>query len=246
MSSPILVLISSYKEGTLIQGAIRSALQIRNAYVLIAEGPTEGVTVEGDETSFGWEAVEWPNYECEGVRVFYTRGTWPNERGKRNTLMAMARGYGDCWFFPLDADEIIVWGEHIPDFLSQLRPGYPNSGENLVKLKLTEMSELNEHGNFSTRMAPRIIHSTMIAEYMVAGYMAKTPDNLFLYLGHEETEYPPALGEPHIHHRPYLRRPERKVLRLGAGEERRFLDDPVGFMKREHEIDYVPPPELKK
>ena len=218
MLDPIVVLISSYKEGSLVQGAIRTALEVTNN-VIVFEGPTEDVVIENaDVTDTG-------GWQLQGI------GVWETETSKRNHMLEHARKMMNhsFWIVTLDADEIIVWGEHLQDWLGILKPGYPGE-ENIVSMKRTEphLAIINgeERDFLWTDICPsRCVHSSIVKRYDVGCWRIETPAGTFGTLDNRQSEFPPMFGEPHIHHRHYMRRPERKVLRLSQGEEKRWREE---------------------
>ena len=235
MTDPIVCLIASYKEGALIQGAIRSALKA-TPHVIVFEGPTEGIEIEGaDDTNLG-----------PYTKYLKYKGNFESETVKRNAMLDYARMKNPVkpfWILTLDADEIIVWPEFLIDWLGLLRPGYPQSSENIAALKRTEaayrpdmVKEIDglevvtqSSSGLWTDLAPsRCVHSSLVKRYDVGCWRIETPDGNFGTLDHIDAEHPPLFGEPHIHHRAYMRRPERRVLRLHEGEEKRWMEQNLG------------------
>lgn len=221
MADPIIALISTYKEGKLPQGAIRSVISIAQD-IVVFEGPTEGYEVEGDKTDLG-----------RFRRFLRSNTSWPDEHTKRTAMLndtrkLIMRGK-PFWALVIDGDEILIWGEYLQDWLNVLEPGYPHSEENLVPIKRTEAAWKayadGAVGPYADIAPSRLYHSSFVAEYRVGAWGITTTDGKEGYLDHRESERPPVYGEPHIHHRPYLRRHERASLRLSAyeGEEQRHV-----------------------
>lgn len=215
------ILITSYKEGTLIQGTIRSTINLPGT-VFVAEGGFWNQDVEGEPTDVGF-----------GNRnnLIVWNGTWESETAKRNEMLNRARERyeKDFWILTIDADEILVWGEYLVDWLRQLSPGYPESQENIVPMKRTEDKWNKKKGFFHTDIAPsRLIHSSVIERYEVGTLRFRTPDNKEGSLHHYSSPKPPIYGEPHIHHRHYLRRGERAVYRAAEQEEKVWRENQAG------------------
>lgn len=211
MHDPIVILISSFREDELIQGAIRSVLPL-DAPILVYEGPTTptpplGV---GGKTSLGRMKDE--------VATFY-RAEWMSEADKRNAMLAEARermGGRPFWIHTLDADEILVWSEYLPDWLNALKPGHPRSVENVAPLKVTVpgVDEYTKNGLATYIQPSRLVHSSFLDHYEVGLVYARSPEGSALDFSAYRSEIPPAYGEPHIHHRYYLRRgKQRRALR---------------------------------
>lgn len=209
----VVCLISSYREGKLIRGTVYSAL-IAAYDVIVFDGKTKpGAEIRGEETNLG--------YHEHSARVKVVREDWPNEHTKRTAMLNMAREIHplkDFWILTLDADEILVWGEYLMDWLNVLQPGYPEPGENVVPIKRTEAAWTDT--GFLSDVAPsRLIHSSMVKEYLVSCWRILTPDDKVFEAGHYRAPRQPMYGEPHIHHRPYLRRIERAAYREHKSEE---------------------------
>lgn len=240
MADPIVVMIASYKEGKLVQGAIRSALKCKPAHVIACDAAIEGLTVEGEATDFG----QYKRYRAVTFKSF------PAQHIMRQSMLETAkirmRGK-PFWILTLDADEILVWGEYLPDWLNQLKPGYPKSAENVIPLKMTGI-QWREGEGFKTFITPsRVVHSSLIGKYLCGQWVFESPDGNFATLGHLDSEAMPAPGEPHIHHRPYMRRPERQAFRVsGKSEEDEFKVNPEAYMKKWHGVKGFQTPEYMK
>jgi len=146
------------------------------------------------------------------VNEFKT-GSWGDEAKKRNAMLSSARHVigKPFWILTLDADEILVWSEYLTDWLNALRPGYPRSDQNVVPLKITVpgYDEETKHGPATYIQPSRLVHSSLIDHYTNGLVLAVTPDGAKLDFSSYRSELPPVVGEPHIHHRYYLRRPDR-------------------------------------
>lgn len=243
---PIIALIPTYKEGTLVQGAIRSVAGICSE-VIVFEGSTDpDVPIEGDKTDFG-------EYEPD----FFIDGMWNSEAEKRNEMLAFTRLlYSNFWILNIDADELLVWGEQLPDLLSVLRPGI-DSQENIPSFKRTEgvfvplppfpplrnskeswkqyRLDMLAHvrdwahrqpGQFTDYAPSRLYHSSLIEEYLVSSWRIRDRNGNEIALTHGVCENPPVYGEPHLHHRPYLRRGERTGYRASfQGDEAKYMEE---------------------
>lgn len=240
-NDPVICCISSYKEGQLIQGAIRSVHRHVHS-IFVCEGATEPEMPEENESYIPTDLGPYsPQAGISFTRsgLSYYEGTWKSEADKRSSILRDARRvlpFADFWILVLDADEILVWGEYLVDYLSVLNPGR-NSVENVPSLKRTEAAMVPYRENMQsdeiyanrpvgvwTDLCPsRCYHSSLIERYSVGAWQIITQNGQTAYLDNKPSERTPAFGEPHIHHRPYLRRGERKSLRLTHGEEERWL-----------------------
>lgn len=211
---PIAVLISSYKEGALIQGAIRSARACQPNFLAVFDGPTRDEEIPGDDTEPG---TAFHLYVDQ-----WTDGEWPSEHEKRTAMVVAAREYlytPSFWILTLDADEILVWGEFLRDWLQALRP---EQGELVVPIKRTEAAWDPESGFVSDISPSRLLHSSLVDRYLVSCWQIETPSGQVFEASHYRAPRQPMYGEPHIHHRHYLRRYERARVREHKVEEAEY------------------------
>lgn len=222
---PIATLISSYKEGTLIQGAIRSTINLYGIVIV-----WDGLHREGEVPGEDSEVTPFLH-----ERGFYLqRGNWSEvgEAGKRTLQFQFAKqhyeklGINSFWVLILDADEILVWPEYLHDWLNVLQPEYPSENlECIVPLKRTEAEWSKKRGYFVTDIAPsRLFHSSIFERFTVSCLRIQTPDQKEVSLHHYPSKTPPSYGEPHIHHRHYLRRYGRAQVRASQQEERDWIE----------------------
>lgn len=209
MHDPVVCLISSFREGELIQGAIRSAVPCSEK-IIVWEGSTNPKASPGmgEKTRLGDMGTAVSNFHV---------GAWGDEAKKRNAMLQHARDLMQkpFWILTLDADEILVWSEYLGDWLNALRPGYPRSDQNVVPVKITVpgYDEETKHGPATYIQPSRLVHSSLVARYTNGLVLAVTPDGAKLDFSAYRSEIPPVVGEPHIHHRYYLRRPDRAKTR---------------------------------
>lgn len=209
MHDPVVCLISSFREGELIQGAIRSASQCSDR-IMVWEGATNAKAspTAGEKTRLGPMGVHVNDLHY---------GTWGDEAQKRNAMVQSAREHmrKPFWMLTLDADEILVWSEYLGDWLNALRPGYPRSDQNVVPIKITVpgYDDETKHGPATYIQPSRLVHSSLVGQYTNGLVLAVTPDGAKLDFSAYRSEIPPIVGEPHIHHRYYLRRPDRAAIR---------------------------------
>lgn len=228
----LLGLISSYKEGRLIQHAARTALESCDA-VYVLEGPA-GPPLEADvpPTELG------PLLE----RVELDAGVWPTDAEKRNHLLRWARGPLPCeptWGLWIDADEVLVNGPYLRDWLELLAwqdeesPGAPPNAR--CPLRLIEAD-----GSVSVSLA-KLVRLDLIDHYTISiaacvdldGKLAKGGNfhdtiGRYLRLDPDRSEkleqgylyWPPGPAplDPYLVHRSILRHPRRAGLRLNEQE----------------------------
>lgn len=244
----LLALISSYKEGTLIRGAINSALKAVEE-VIVFEGPA-GPPLEADcpETDPGFlrELVTW------------REGTWRTDAEKRTAMIAATRGYEKpTWGVMVDGDEILINGEYLRDEIQALaweEEVNPDADPYLG----WPMNIVERDGNVASCRA-KVLRLDLIDSYSVSSSVFKTavgtthgegnvqvklselPQSIALQRLVERIENsvgtqkqqlvelaqeisdrlvlaPPLPGEPHLVHRSHLRHPNRRGLRMHEQE----------------------------
>lgn len=222
-------LISSYKEGPLIQHAIRTAMEACDS-VYVLEGPA-GAPLEAEvpETELG---------DYSG-RVQIDAGRWRSDARKRTVLLQWAqREYGGpLWGLWLDADEVLVNGEYLRDWL-QLLTWQEQSGGGRAERCPLRLVELD--GSISVTFA-KLVRIDLVRSYEVSiaelldehGQIAKAGnfhDSFARYLdldpgraaklGQGYLYWPPGPAplDPYIVHRSSLRHPARAGLRMNEQE----------------------------
>lgn len=218
---PVVALISTYKEGWLLDGTLRSINECCE-FAVVFEGATEPSPPTGLKTKYNPARLGFPVYE--------TSGRWHSETDKRNKMLAFARirmKKQPFWILTIDADEILIWGEYLTDWLAQIdiesveaETGTPIFA---IPLKRTEPSYDEQKGWYADYVPSRLLHSSCIDHYTVGCWQFRTTDGLDGVLQNGRSPIPPQIGEPHIHHRHYLRRGDRKSFRASDHEEARWL-----------------------
>lgn len=234
----IVGLISSYCEGPLVQGAIRSAYDACDT-VIVFDGPA-GETVEGPSSDFG----NWPS-------VVVKEGVWISDADKRTAMVewAVDRLRGPIWGVWIDGDEILMCGENLRDYLQRIEWGdeefldggivHPMPGYKFpIRIVEFDGSVALCHG--------KVIRLDLVEEYHVSSYGVSFSfaPGVVMSLGNEpiwkpaviddqgrviehQDPYtplhrPPLAGEPHLLHRSSLRHPARARTRMHDAEARSF------------------------
>lgn len=243
----LLALISSYKEGTLIRGAINSAMGGTDE-VIVFEGPA-GPPLEADcpETDAGFlrELCTW------------REGTWRTDAEKRTAMIAETRKHEPpVWGVMVDGDEILVNGQYLRDELQALM--WQEEAEGGDPFLGWPMNIVEHDGNVASCRA-KVLRLDLIDSYSVSSSVFKTAigtthgeGNLQVKLselpqsvaverliskieessGTQKEELialaqdlsdrlvlaPPLPGEPHLVHRSHLRHPNRRGLRMHEQE----------------------------
>ncbi len=222
-------LVSCYKEGRLVQGAIRSALEACD-HVAVFEGPAGEHLEDVPESDFG---------ELEGFH--FQTGEWTTDAAKRTAMVKWCRGYGSpTWGVWIDGDEVLVNGWALRDALQAVlwrdeeEGGKPSGG---FPLRLVEMD-----GSLAVCRA-KCVRVDLIDRYLVSssGIRFKSgavladhaegnlPQKISEWYISERVKAigedrmmlePPLPCEPFLVHRSPLRHPLRRKLRMHEQEAR--------------------------
>ena len=220
-------LVSTYLDGNLAYHAVKSALACCDQ-VLVLEGPC-GDPLQADvPATYLGELADDP-------RVTVQTGRWRTDAKKRTAMVEWAHRHasGPTWGLWLDADEYLVNGEFLPDWLQYLtwmdeRDDTPTMRQ---PLRLVELD-----GSISMSYV-KLVRVDLVREYRVSianlvnqmGIEEKA-GNLHEHIGpwmqaHQQAAkgflyWPPGPGplDPFIVHRSMLRHPDRAGLRLHEQE----------------------------
>lgn len=221
-------LVSSYKEGRLLEGAIRSLQACEPDLVLVYEGPA-GDPLEADVPpsmlpKSGWTAIR--------------NGRWRTDARKRQAMMEdVKRRFPreNVWGLWLDGDEILLNGEYLRDLLQAVEwnDEQDPSGAETIRYPLRVVEA---DGSIAVTTS-HLVRLDLIRSYDISasvvtnsrgveeGWGNKVEDaRLWLELWMHATEtgrmlaWPPHPCEPHIFHRSHLRHPLRRGLRLHKQE----------------------------
>jgi len=223
-------LISSFREGRLTLGAVRSLLAVGLDDLLVSEGPA------GDVPEGVWDAPasEWP----EGLAV--NEGRWRSDGRKRDAMLKEAKRRhalheGEpLWGIWLDGDELLAHGENLRDRLQAVLWEDEISGR-APSLNLPLWTR--EPDNSMAITGGRLVRLDLLQSYEISVSVVKsiggaeqglgnvtTDASLWLELWMQAAEsggmlaWPPGPLEPCIVHRSHLRHPARKGLRLHEQE----------------------------
>lgn len=241
----IVGLVSSFREGRLVAGAIES-LRPACDVVLVLEGPAPA-----EREPSGPES-ELRRFD-RAQDVIVRRGAWQSDAAKRSELADWARvrwararaSRGPLWLLVLDADELLLWGEYLPDYLAWL-DGEPDAIRNATggfPLRHVE-PDGSVHLSYG-----RVLNGLQVRRYLVSGYQLELASGLVVALPllplcsaggiplapaegpprdeHERDLWlaqhrPPLAGEPHVLHRHPLRQ-------RGRAEQRMHDDEAAWF-----------------
>lgn len=227
MHDPICALISTYKDGTMVQGTIKSLHRAGIDNIIVCEGAWAKDAPDGPATDLG----VYKRYRLD------TRTLFENEADKRNHMLKAARVRmkgKPFWIFTIDADEILVWGEYLSDWLNVLKPpqeaivpikitipgaGWQDITQDMRVTEFDSDEEIEWRNSLYERIsafhtvtyfAPsHLVHSTLIHHYNLGILEAVTTEGKMVNFATIRSPTEPFQGEPHLHHRYYLRRGER-------------------------------------
>lgn len=198
----IIGLVSTWNEGRLAAGAIRSLLTCCDV-VRVCDGP---IGDRGDASN----PTQLDAFKKE-QRVTVTRGAWESEHAKRNAMLAQTRRYPTpTWGVYLDGDEVLVWGEWLPDLIDAATSNAPD-GETTasVPILITEVDSSvgRVHRVIRLDLLERHLLSMSQFEFKTFAGVVTLPLLPVWRPGEPvtHTNRPPMQGEPHLHHRAYYR-----------------------------------------
>ncbi len=243
----IVGLVSSYREGQLLESAIGSLAALDA--IVVFEGP-----VEQNADLSGPESVI-PN-RVGSLQVNVVRGEWPADAAKRTAMIEWCHTRRwlqgeDVWGLWLDGDEILLWGEYLADWIRAAASA--GTLEDPVAGWPISLVELD--GSVAWCMG-KLVRVDLIEKYLISssfiqmrGGETRTVGNVQCWtptdgptqftesavpptdkdLDRGRTERlphwrarPPLAGEPHLQHRWMLRPRERQVERQHKAEERNY------------------------
>ena len=193
--TPVVGMISSWREGRLAYAAAASLLQACDR-VYVLEGPVDGVdTTEG-------EPSEWPN---DGHLIIREAPSYATDAAKRTALLRWVQNKnpGPCWGITLDGDEVLLFPELLRDYLIRAERENERAG---MRLKVCEADgQVYESG-------VRCLRVDHVEGFVLSGYQITLKDSAAVVtLPMVPSEKAPIMGEPHILHRSYLRPPARNL-----------------------------------
>lgn len=243
-------LLSSYKEGRLVQGAIRSLLQVGLDWIYLYEGPAGEPIRDPDvpESDFGQFDPRTELQVSHEARWRYREGRWRTDGRKRNAMLQQAKtdaGGEPFWCVVVDADELLVNGEYLRDRLQALtwddeaRAADPGNTERPPwarwPLRLVEADgslSLITARVFRGDLIRSIDHSSSVVtnEHGVREGWGNYAEASKVWIEGwlraidqgKMIAWPPLPGEPHIVHRSNLRHPLRRGLRMSDQELQEF------------------------
>lgn len=216
-------MLPTYREGPLAASAARCLFRCCDV-VVSYEGPVGHAPETG-------VATEWPKDLARNPKLIRKTGEWADEVAKRNAMLEFTRRYpAPVWGVFLDADEILLGAEWIPDLIWAAGQ---NQDEGRV---VSAIPLLIQEVDSSVGRIHRLIRLDLLERHVLSmsqmlfyggyGLVTVFPVVPLWRPGQAVTEFnrPPMEGEPHIHHRSYYRPRGRTDFRLHKEEGAAFLE----------------------
>ena len=226
--------MSSYKEGPLALGALRSALEAEPDRCLVMEGPAGEEIEDCPETVFS---------RGDGYTLEY--GSWRADAEKRTAMIERVHSWNlpaPVWGVWVDGDEVLQNGQYLRDILQRVQWQDEQDGASLddpgrlprmgYPIRIVEPSGLI----ISCRakvirldLVKRYVVSSSVVESVLGGYMGEgnKPDSLSKWFDDRELfaakdyafyAHPPLPCEPFLVHRSWQRHPNRSETRMSEQE----------------------------
>lgn len=110
----IVGLVSAYKEGRLVRGAIESLQRVGLNHLYVYEGPA-GAPLDGDVPPSDYSSIM---QQTRGRHTFHA-ARWRSDARKRDEMLQRAKREhpGPLWGVVLDGDEVLVNAEYLRDLI---------------------------------------------------------------------------------------------------------------------------------
>lgn len=236
-------MISSYKEGRLMQGAIGGLLRVGLDHLYIYEGPA-GPPLDVDVPPTDLEGAELR--QGQGFPITIEHGRWRTDGRKRNAMLKRAKKDfpdGPLWAVVVDGDELLLAGEYLRDRLQWILwqdelaaiedpRAAPHARWPLRLVEQDGSLSLITARVFRADLVQSIDHSSSVITNAAGvqegwGNYAEV-SKLWIegWLGAIDAgkmiAWPPLPAEPHLVHRSQLRHPLRRGLRMSEQEAAEF------------------------
>jgi hypothetical protein len=234
-------MVSAYREGRLLLGAVDSILNVGLDRLYVFEGPA-GEPLADDNPS--------PESPLDGIRsvAVVHRGRWRTDGRKRNEMLQRAKREfpgANVWAVVVDADEVLVNGRYLRDRLEWITAEDEQRGASVALPDNPPMARwplhLVEHDGSMALITARIFridlvrsidHSTSVVTNVsgirdgwgnfAASSQAFTERWFAAVDRGAMIAWPPLPTEPHLVHRSNLRHPARRILRMSEQETLEF------------------------
>lgn len=208
-------LVSSYREGALVQGAIRTGLAACDQVVCF-DGPAGAPSDRGEESDFSpWLSRKGQPKE---PRLIIRTGAWESDAAKRTAMVEWVRGRYNApvWGLWIDGDEVLLWGEYLRDYIVRVQQGDDVKGGQPTGSFVLKLADMD--GQVWNCYA-KVIRLDLVEAIVESSYQVKFFGvDTVMVLPNEIGSLAPLQGEPHLLHRSMLRPPGRDKDRLHKRE----------------------------
>jgi hypothetical protein len=225
----IVGLVPTFQEGRLAWSAIGSLVSCCD-HIAVFDGPVGVNAATGNPSVL-------PDPD---PKLTVKRGAWESDAAKRTDMLRWAQNRRwvdeDTWIVWLDGDEVLVWGEYLPDMIERAcEEGGADSPVGGVPIRLHELE-----GTTSLALG-RVLSLWAVQEYLISISFVRLANGKTRTLGNvpvwnwrqgpmivgEDGEIDPRCrpaspGEPQILHRSAWRSKERAVQRQSEAEQDAF------------------------
>lgn len=234
-------MVSAYKEGRLVRGAVSSLLRVGLDALYVYEGPA------GEPLGDDVPDSDYPSYVTDGDHEYVTfhSGRWRTDARKRNEMLQRAKADfpGETWAVVIDGDEVLWNAEYLRDRIEAIANEDAWKGasaalpENLPTARMP--LRLMERDGTLSAITARVFRIDLLRSIDISSSVVTNvhgvqdgwgnyPELSAMYLegmlhaidkGHL-VAWPPFPCEPVIVHRAHLRHPARRGLRMSDQETR--------------------------
>lgn len=240
-------MVSAYREGRLVQAAIRSLLAVEPDAIYVFEGPAGPPLVEQPPES---DYRPWigPLAFDHSAPLVVRHGRWRSDGRKRNEMLQRAKQDfkgRPFWCVVVDADEVLVNGEYLRDRLQALAWDDEHKGAVAGDTSNPPWARwplhLIEHDGTMSLITARVFRGDLLRSIDISSsvvtnehgvregwgnYAARSKIWIEAWLQAidrgQMVAWPPLSVEPHIAHRSNLRHPLRRGLRMSDQETAEF------------------------
>lgn len=230
----LVVMISSYREGSLIRGCLKSITDCEPDGVVIWEGPAGSARCDDAPETDLTDLIPWPNY-------FRHEGEWLSDGDKRTAMLKFAKEHWPnepLWGLTIDGDEILRNGDQIRDIIQMLTWDDEAQGASLFDPEHPPTGGVPvlhvEPWGGVTWVRGRLLRLDLIRAYALGGLIVELINGGEFRIGNvplngsewaakrlDGDNYfmmPPLPGDPYTVHRNHLRHPARRALRMNHQE----------------------------
>lgn len=237
----IVGMCSAYKEGRLVQAALRSLLMVGLDRLYVFEGPA------GEPLGDDVPDSDYAHFGIGGIAVLH-HGRWRTDGRKRNEMLQRAKNDfpgQPFWCVVVDADEVLVNGEFLRDRLQFLLWEDERKGATIADPANPPMARwplhLMEHNGSMAVITARVFRGDLLSSIDISSSVVTNVSGVREGWGNFEAAsavwienwlgaidkgmmiaWPPLPCEPHLVHRSNLRHPSRRGLRMSAQETAEF------------------------